>query len=56
MQMLWEAIRNQYKRIYNFFGKNDSGIDMIFDLPFTFLMRNVSGRAMLPDPTELYIS
>ena len=29
-----------------FFLAKMTGINMIFDLPFTFLMRNVSGRAI----------
>ena len=37
--------------IYKYNGKNDIGIDIFFDLLFTFLMRNDSGRAMLQDLT-----
>ena len=37
------------------YGKNDIGIDIFFDLLFTFLMRNVSGRAMLQDLTVMQI-
>ena len=32
-------------------GKNSIEIGTIFDLPFTFLMSNVSGWLMLPDTT-----
>ena len=37
------------------YGKNDIGIDIFFDLLFTFLMRNVSGHAMLQDLTVMQI-
>ena len=48
---LWGASKKIIQPDLQFFGKNAIGIDIIFDLPFTFLMRNVSGRAMLPDST-----
>ena len=35
------------------FGENGNEIEIIFDLPFTYLMRNFSGHAMSPDSTVL---
>ena len=48
-----QLLRSQYNLIFKCFGKNDIENDIIIDLPFTFLMCNVTGRAMLADSTVM---
>ena len=46
-----KLLKSQNNLIYKILAKNDIEIYVICDLPFSFLMRTVSGRAMLPDST-----
>ena len=52
--MLWEASKKSEPSALQNVWQNDTGFDIIFDVPFTFLMRNVSSHAMLPGSTIIY--